>query len=103
MYRSLPGPSIHGILQARILQWAAFPFQGIFLTQGYNLSRLVSCIGRWVLYHQHHLGRPRYPRHPQVLNTTLHTGGIKYGSGEKQMKDRNPFVFSFGLPWWLRG
>ena len=32
-----------------------FLLQGIFLTQGLN-SHLFSCIGRQVLYHQHHLG-----------------------------------------------
>ena len=32
---SLPGSSVHGIPQARILQWVAIFFlQGIFLTQG---------------------------------------------------------------------
>ena len=41
------GSSVHGILQARIPEWIAFPFlQGIFLTQGQNLS-----IGRQILYH----------------------------------------------------
>ena len=29
--------TVHGILQARILEWIAFPFyKGIFLTQGLN-------------------------------------------------------------------
>ena len=32
--------------------------QGIFPTQGLNWCLLASCIGRWVLYHQRHLGRP---------------------------------------------
>ena len=32
------------------------PSQGIFPTPGWNIS-YVSCIGRWVLYHQRHLGR----------------------------------------------
>ena len=33
-----PGSSVHGILQARILEWVAIaiPLQGIFLTQGSN-------------------------------------------------------------------
>ena len=33
---SLPGSSVHGIFQARILEWVALPsfLQGIFLTQG---------------------------------------------------------------------
>ena len=34
---SPPGSSVHGILQARILQWVAIPFSSsIFLTQGLN-------------------------------------------------------------------
>ena len=35
----LPGSSVHGILQARILD-CHFPLQGIFLTQGSNLHLL---------------------------------------------------------------
>ena len=34
---SPPGSSVHGILQARILEWVAISFSsGIFLTQGLN-------------------------------------------------------------------
>ena len=34
---SLPGSSLHGILQARVLEWVAiFLLQGIFQTQGLN-------------------------------------------------------------------
>ena len=48
---SLPGSSVHGILQARILEWVATPFsKGSFPTQG-SSSHLLSCIGRWILYH----------------------------------------------------
>ena len=35
-----PGSSVHGIFQARILEWVAiFLLQGIFLTQGMNLVK----------------------------------------------------------------
>ena len=37
---SPPGSSIHGILQARILEWVAFPSPGIFPTQGPLSGRL---------------------------------------------------------------
>ena len=49
---SLPGSSVHGILQARILEWVAIPFSG-----GSSRPRDQTCIsylrsvGRWVLYH----------------------------------------------------
>ena len=45
---SLPGSSVHRILQARILEWVAIALlQGIFLTQGLNPHRLhlISYIG----------------------------------------------------------
>ena len=45
---SPPGSSVHGILQARILEWVTIPFsRGIFSTQGLNVG-LLHC--RWILY-----------------------------------------------------
>ena len=38
---------VHGILQARILEWVAFLFWGIFLTQG-SIPGLLH--RRWILY-----------------------------------------------------
>ena len=45
---SLPGSSVHGILHARILEWAAISPGGIFPTPGLNLG-LLHC--RQILYH----------------------------------------------------
>ena len=43
---STPGFSVHGILQARILEWVAiFSSKGIFPTQGLNPSLL--CLLHW--------------------------------------------------------
>ena len=42
---SPPGSSIHGILQARILEWVAMLLQGIFLIQGLNPGLL--CLMHW--------------------------------------------------------
>ena len=53
-----PGASVHGILQARILEWAAIPS-----SRGSSQPRdqiQVSCIGRWMLYHLSHQERPRF-------------------------------------------
>ena len=47
---SPPGSSVHGIIPARTLEWVAM-FQGIFPPQGSNPYLLLSCIGRWILYH----------------------------------------------------
>ena len=46
---SLPGSSVHGISQARILEWVAISF-----SSGSSPPRdqtCILCIGRWVLYH----------------------------------------------------
>ena len=49
--------TVHGILQARILEWVAFPFsRGIFPTQGSNPG-LLHC--RQILYQLSHEGSPR--------------------------------------------
>ena len=51
---SLPGSSVHEILQARILEWVASPFsRGSFLTQGLNLQ-ILHC--RQILYCLSYLG-----------------------------------------------
>ena len=56
------GCSVHGILQARTLQWVAISFlQGLFLTQGSNPG-LLHC--RQILYHLSHQGSPKkLPKH----------------------------------------
>ena len=52
-----PRSCVHGILQARVLEWVAVPFsRGIFPTKGLNPS-LPHC--RWILYHLSHQGSPR--------------------------------------------
>ena len=51
---SLPGSSVPGILQARILESGAI-LQGILLSQGLNLGFLHY---RQILYHLRHQGSP---------------------------------------------
>ena len=49
---SLPGFSVHGILQARILEWFAISScRGSFRPRDQTWASYVSCIGRKVLYH----------------------------------------------------
>ena len=51
LHCSLLSSSVHGILQARILQWVPVPlFQGIFLTQRLNLRLLWLLHCRQILY-----------------------------------------------------
>ena len=54
-----PSSCAHGILQARILEWVAMPTSR--QSSGPRLRTCISYVsyfGRWVLYHQCHLGSP---------------------------------------------
>ena len=56
---SLPGSTVHGILQARLLKWVAVPSSiGSSQPRNQMCVSYVSCIGRQVLYHQCHMGGP---------------------------------------------
>ena len=56
---SLPGSSVHGILQARILEWVTMPSStGSFQPGDQTCVSYVSYIGRQVFYHLHHLESP---------------------------------------------
>ena len=47
-----PGSSIHGILQASILEWIATPFsRGSSRPRDQTRVSFISCTGRWILYH----------------------------------------------------
>ena len=49
---SLPGSSVHGILQARTLEWVAISFsRGSSWPRDLTRISCVSCIGRWILFH----------------------------------------------------
>ena len=44
--------SVHGILQARILEWVAVPSsRGSSQPRDQTCVSYISCIGRWVLYY----------------------------------------------------
>ena len=62
---SPPGFSVHGILQARILEWVAISFsRGIFPTQGSNPG-LPHC--RQILHHLSHQGSPTGAVKPSTI------------------------------------
>ena len=63
---SLPGSSVHGILQTRILEWVAMPsFRGSSWPRDQTHTFGVSCTGRQVLHHwgtwDAQLGKSRHP------------------------------------------
>ena len=57
LYSTLRDPmncssSVHGMLQARMLEWVAMPSsRGPSRPRDRTHLRLLTCIGRWVLYH----------------------------------------------------
>ena len=52
MFCSLPDSSVHGIFQARILEWAIIPScRGSSQSRDQTCISCVFCIGRWILYH----------------------------------------------------
>ena len=70
------GYTVHGILQARILERVAFPFsRGIFPTQGSNPG-LPHC--KWILYQLSHKGSPR------ILERVVYP----FSSGSSQPRNR---------------
>ena len=57
MDRSLPGSSVHGIFQARILEWVAISSsRGSSQHRDQTHISYASCVDRWVLYYESHLG-----------------------------------------------
>ena len=59
---SLPGSSVHGISQVRILEWVAISFSRVSCQSG-DRTR-VSCTGRWILHHW-------ATREARTLNTSV--------------------------------
>ena len=58
---SPPGSSVHGILQARILEWVTIYFSREFSPpRDWTHISCVSCISRWVLYQLSHQGSSYY-------------------------------------------
>ena len=66
---SLTGFYVHGILQARILEWVAMPSsRGSSGPKDQTRVSYISCIGRWAFYHSLHLEAQRTGECPQVSN-----------------------------------
>ena len=65
---SPPGSSVHGILQARILEWVAMPSsRGSSPPRDRTHVSWLSCIGRRVLDHHCHPGGPPPPPHASFI------------------------------------
>ena len=66
---SPPGSSLHGISQPRIWSRLPFPPPADLPIPGIEPVFYISCIGRQIIYHQCHLGRPIY----LFIHTHIHT------------------------------
>ena len=56
----LPGSSVHGILQARILEWVVISFsRGSSWPRDWTCVSCISCIGRRILYRLSCVGSPQ--------------------------------------------
>ena len=85
---SPPGSSVHGILQARILEWVAMPSsRGIFPTQGSNQNLL--CLLHWQVSSlpPSHLGSP-----------ILHILACLRSDLEKEMATHS-CILAWRIPW----
>ena len=89
---SLPGSSVHGILQARILERVAIPFsRGVFLTQGLNLSLPH---GRHIFYHLRKIeGRRRRGwQTMRQLDRITDSMDVSLGKRRETVRTENPGV-----------
>ena len=69
---SPPSSTVHGILQARILECAAISFsRGSSQPRDWTPFSYVSCIDRHVLYYQHHLQSPWFIHAMHVLSHSV--------------------------------
>ena len=69
MYCSLPGSSVHGISQTRILEWVAIPF-----SRGSSLLRIDpagSPAMQWILYQLSHQRSPKFIRAHIICNYSI--------------------------------
>ena len=85
-----PGSSVHGILQAQILEWVVMPSpRGIFPTQGSNPG-LLNC--RWILHCLSRQGGPylqktkSYKKNGQNTNQTTAPNFKKIGWGRAEKR-----------------
>ena len=72
---SPPGSSVRGIFQARIMKWVFISYsRGYFQLRDRTCIPCISCTGRRILYHLHHLERPLEPiLHPVVFISSSFT------------------------------
>ena len=73
---SLPGSSIHGIFQARVLEWGAIAFSKLYVTTGYLLdTAIIEQFHHHGKFHRIKLEKHRPISPPEV---TQLSGGMQF-------------------------
>ena len=85
---SLPGSSVHGILQARMLKWVFIPFsRGSSRPKDGTHVSYISCTGRWVL---------------NTTSTTWEAQGLSVGTRKSILRaTRSTKKFPIGFVMWI--
>ena len=84
----LPGSSVHGILQARILQWVAIPFSGGSTQPRDRTQRLPHC--KQILYPLSHQGNPEmFLRAPKISQKFVL---FSYKKGDVKLRRLNWYI-----------
>ena len=95
---SMPGSSVHGILQARILEWVAMAFsRGSSQPRGRTCISYISWIVRRVLYHWDSLVAQIVKHLPPVLETRVQSLG-RENPLEKEMATHSS-ILAWEIPW----
>ena len=95
---SPPGSSVHGILQARILEWVTMPSsRGSSWPRDRTHVSYVSCISRQVLYHWHHQGRGLHINKATVIHTTKYSHAYNFNIWKAHRFQGNVSSPNFGF------
>ena len=95
---SLPGSSVYGILQARILEWVAIPF-----SRGSSWPRdwtWVSCTGRQILYHWATRKPTDVVQFSSVVSDSLQSHGLQRARLPFSSPTPGAYPNSCVLSWW---
>ena len=85
-----PCSSVHGILQARRLEWVAMSTsRRSFQPRNHTLISYVSYIGRQILCHQHHLGSPQILQRLHSSNRILNENVFSLIHFSQHLKNTN--------------
>ena len=102
---SPPGFSVHGIPQARILEWIAISYSREYSwPKNWTHLSYISCIGRRVLYHLCHLGSPvnHYLYSKWFLAVVFKLSMSFTKNWTRLYNHLNYYIFALFLSFWIK-